>query len=1033
MNSDQIRSYLDDAAEGQRWLAALGVADTRQALRNLVAMAEAGLTVDLMADVADQLGEILPKLSDANMALNNLQRFVGASLNPLSMGALFSRDRMALRILLQIFSTSQHLSDLLVSDTGSYDLLRITEGRPIARDVLTEELASEVEHAASAAQAMEMLRRFKRRETLRIAYGDLIRGQRLEVVTKQISVLADAIVEAAVRFARRALEEKHGVPRSPQGEPARFVVLGMGKLGGEELNYSSDIDLICLYDIDGKCDGRRSTTNKEFFERLVRDVVKLLAESTPLGAAYRVDLRLRPEGSQGPVAISFDAAVRYYNAKGRTWERQAYVKARPVAGDVSLGFELLDELEPWIYQRYLGMADITGIKALKRRIEKRSLSDGEALHDVKNGHGGIRDIEFSIQFLQLLNGVDLPQLRIGNTQEAIANLEQVGCLNGQERAILAENYVFLRKTEHLLQIMFDLQTHLLPRDSKELRKLAIRMGYEDGEGSNARTRFAADYEEKTALNRKILNHLLHDAFADDAETDPEVDLVLDPEPPTERIEEVLGRYGFRDIPQAYRNLMELATEKIRFLSTRRCRMFLASIAQRLLTAISERPDPDSTLTNLCKVSDSVGGKGVLWELFSANQPSLELYVELCASSPYLSGILTTNPGMIDGLMDSLLLDKLPNLPSMRRQLADLTQAAEDIDPILHSFKNAQQLRVGVRDILGKEEITATTAALSHVAEACLEVISQQQYARLVERFGQPMTAEGKPCELVILAMGKFGGGELNYHSDLDLIFLFEADGATRPRRLGRKSVETTTNQHFFGELGQRIIKVASHLGPYGKLYEVDSRLRPTGKSGPLAMSLDAFSRYYDGGGAALWERMALCRARVVYGGSDLTSATKKVVAKAMVGERFRAASVDEIRQMRTRLEESAGKFNLKRGVGGLVDIEFAVQALQLRHGKKHPQVLVASTPAALVALNDHQCLSDDDTQYFLKSYALLRTIEARLRLMNSAARDDLPEDEVDRDKLARLVGYKQGSDLLKDYRRSMRENRKRYAKILASL
>ncbi len=434
----------------------------------------------------------------------------------------------------------------------------------------------------------------------------------------------------------------------------------------------------------------------------------MLTEATDLGSAYRVDLRLRPGGNAGPMAVAYDAAIQYYDVTGRTWERQAMVKARPIAGDLALGREFLEQLEPWIYRQYLSRADITGIKALKRRIEQRTHREGADALNVKTGHGGIRDIEFVIQFLQLLNGGDLPDLRTGNTLEAIRRLEHCGCLTDRERTILEENYAFLRKIEHRLQIMFDLQTHLLPRDQNELRKVAIRLGYADSPAQSALESFESDYKNKTELNRRILDHLLHDAFGDDAATEPESDLVLDPEPAPERIEEVLGRYPFQDIPQAYKNLMELSSEKIRFLSTRRCRHFLAAIAPRLLAAIAKTPDPDFTLINLSKVSDSLGGKGVLWELFSFNPPTLHLYVELCSSSQYLSGILTSNPGMLDELLDSLLLDKLPTRKALDEALFELCRGAEDIDPALHSFKNAQQLRIGVRDILGKEQIEATT-------------------------------------------------------------------------------------------------------------------------------------------------------------------------------------------------------------------------------------------------------------------------------------------------------------------------------------
>src|SRR5262249_27277837 len=484
---------------------------------------------------------------------------------------------------------------------------------------------------------------------------------------------------------------------------------------------------------------------------------KLLTESTDLGVAYRVDLRLRPEGQHGPTVPSMDSALRYYDLSGRTWERQAFVKARAAAGDLDFGQEFLAQLEPWIYRRYLSRADITGIKALKRRIEQKVKSEGADQSNVKTGHGGIRDIEFTIQFLQLLSGGELAELRSGNTLEAIAMLEGGGCLTHQERSILEENYAFLRKTEHRLQMMFDLQTHLLPSSQQELRRLAMRMGYADEPQNPALETFTTDYKQKTRLNRKILDHLLHDAFGEDGQPEPEVDLVLDPDPEPAQISSVIGRYPFRDTHGAYQNLMALAEERIRFLSTRRCRHFLASIAPRLLPAIADLPDPDQTLVNLSKVSDSLGGKGVLWELFSFNPPSLHMYVELCASSPYLSSILISNPGMIDELMDSLVLDKLPSRETLENNLKDLAHGAEDLDLILNSFKNAQVLRVGVRDILGKEDIVATCSALADIAEACLRQITHTEYQKLVTKMGEPMIPEGEqmgqPSEFIVLAMG----------------------------------------------------------------------------------------------------------------------------------------------------------------------------------------------------------------------------------------------------------------------------------------
>jgi glutamate-ammonia-ligase adenylyltransferase len=1042
---------LDDFALAQPWLKGMNLADAKTAHDNLCRIAAAGVTLDLMAHICRQFAATVPSLADPDMALNNLERFIAESRSPMSSAALFERDSEALPNLLQLFSTSQYLSNLLIVDNEAYDLLRITDGQPVARDSLIEELDQEVATLTNKQEVMASLRRFKRREILRIAFGDIIRSQTVATVARQISYLADAIIEVAVRFARRSLEELRGEPQGLKGNRARFVVLALGKLGGVELNYSSDIDLVFFYDLDGQTDAARPISNHEFFERLGCELVKLLSESTNLGIAYRFDLRLRPEGSQGEVCMNFDRALSYYDNKARTWERQAFVKARAVAGDLNLGHTLLKRLETWVYRRFLSRADITGIRGIKQRIERRAETSGQQERDVKTGYGGIRDIEFAIQFLQLLNGGSLPEIRGGNTLEAIANLEKSGCLTNQESLILADNYSMLRKLEHRLQIMFDLQTHMMQEDPDELRKLAIRLGYSDAPEAQALETFQADYLQWTSRNHQILNHLLHDAFEDDQSSEPEVDLVNDPQPSKETIAKVLGKYPFSDIPAAYNNLMALATEKIRFLSTRRCRHFLAAIAPRLLEAIADTPQPDATLVNLSRVSDSLGGKSALWELFSTHRPTLNLYVSLCAACPYLASILTSHPGMIDELMDSLVVDKLPTHVMLEETLADLSRGAEDLEPILHSFKNAQHMRVGVRDMLGKDDIRATHATLSDVAETCLKQIATIEYSNLVEKFGEPTITrpstssledpisqgywnvfadrEGDICEAIILAIGKLGGREPNYHSDLDLVFLYEADGNTVHRTRPNSSKPTTSNAHFFGELGQRIMKVAHHLGPYGRLYEVDPRLRPTGRSGLLAVPLDGFARYFAEGRGQLWERQALCKSRVIVGSPQAAGLAVQAVSRAVFAPGWQPPMADEIRAMRKRLEKTASPHNLKRGKGGTVDTEFVVQMHQLKHGHADPAVRVPGTLDALLALEHGGYLSKDDSEYFQRSYRFQRSVEARIRLMNLTGRHEFPTEENELAKLAYLLGYANPARLVEEADAFTQENRRRFNRL----
>jgi glutamate-ammonia-ligase adenylyltransferase len=1066
---DRLRSCLDDAEAAEPWLRSLCVADLPAARANFQRIADSGVTLDLLMQISEQFTAAAPTLADPDMAINNLERFIAASRNPMATAALFERDPDALPSLLQIFTTSQYLSDLLVADKEAYDLLRMTEGEPVSAAALVDEIVTEVRALGNYAEVLASLRRFKRRETLRIAYGDIVRNQPVETVVRQISYLADAIVQAAVDYAQRHLAPTYGIPLRSDLERSRFCVLALGKLGGAELNYSSDIDLIFLYEQDGQTDARRIVSNQEYFERLSKEIIRLLTEPTDLGVAYRVDLRLRPEGSRAPLCMSFDSTLSYYDVKGRTWERQAFVKARPIAGDLELGSQLLARLEPWIYRKYLSLADITGIKSLKRRIEERTERDDEDARNVKTGHGGIRDIEFVIQFLQLLNGGALPEVRTGNTLDAIARLERAGSLTPDERTKLEDNYNMLRKLEHRLQIMFDLKTHVLPANREELGRVAVRMGYTSSSPSphqagnragatSALDAFQADYLRRTRQNREMLDHLLHNAFPGDSEAEPEVDLVNDPDPTPERIQEVLGRYPFADVPAAYQNLMALATEKIRFLSTRRCRHFLAAIAPRLLAAIARTPEPDTTLVNLSRVSDSLGGKAALWELFSFHPPSLELYVRLCAACPYLADILTSNPGMIDELMDSLLVERLPTLEILEDSLAELCKGAENIDPILHSFKNAEHVRVGVRDVVGKDDIRSTHAALADIAEACLRQIAQREYEKLATKFGVPLigkptdeelansivrrywdhfaSREGDICQPVVLALGKLGGREPNYHSDLDLIFLFEAGGYTKGRSRSMSSntpftsgEDRTINSHFFSEFGQRLIRVCNQLGPFGRLYEVDARLRPTGKSGSLAVSFDAFDRYFAEGPAQLWERQALCKARPVFGTEEARKHAMEIVARAAFDTPWRREFAAEIRQMRLRMEDGASKRNLKRGPGGTVDTEFLVQMLQLKHGAGDSSIRIPGTLDALTALEKGGYLSFDDAEYFRGSYRFQRSIEARIRLMDAAGRHELPGSQRELAKLAYLLGYARPKELVDEALHAFAENRARFTRL----
>lgn len=1003
---EQVLDILNDSADGARWLQSLGVHNVDRALTNLKAIAQSGMTIDLVGGLFEQVEVHLPSVSDPDMALNNLERFVLSVRSPLAVGALLDRDRTALPILLTIFSTSQYLADLLIRDRESYDALRLSEGHPYTRDVLVRDLRNLMESAHDSEAAMILIRRFKHRETLRIAFGDLVAGQRITDVTEQISFVAEAACEAVFSFCYRRLMEKWGEPRLDDGKQCGYAILAMGKLGGQELNYSSDIDLVMVFEGDGDCDGSRSRSNREFFEQLTRDFTKLLNETTRLGVAYRVDLRLRPEGSKGRLCNTIEQMTRYYETKGRTWERQALIKLRPIAGDLQLGELLVQRLRPWVYQRRLTRLGISEIKALKRKIERRAVVEGVERLDVKTGHGGIRDIEFAIQFLQLSYGGH-SDVRTVNTLMAIESLQMAGCLTLEEEMLLSQNYSWLRKLEHRLQIMFDLQTHALPDDQGELRKVAIRMGYQDYFGKTSLEQFSDDLNEVTESNRRILNHLLHDAFSEDGDNEQEVpveaDLVLDEDPGEELIESVFSGHGFADSQRAYKNFCELARESTPFLAPNRCRHFLAAISAKLIQEIANTPDPDATLTSLAGVSEKIGAKGVLWELFHSNTSFLELYVRLCACGDYLTGMLRQNPGMVDELVDSLALESLPQFDWLVEHLAELVRGAEDIEPIVHSFKQAQHLRVGIRDILGRDPIRRKHQTLSDIAQVCLRTVTDHEWGKMVAKFGKPMLESDadRESQLVILGLGKLGGREPNYHSDLDVIFLYEEDGQTRHS----KKQNETSNQHFFGELAARVTKLITFNGPMGRLYEMDSRLRPTGKSGALAISFAEFERYFATGKGQLWERLALCKARVVYGNDDVAKRADELVERALFASGWTDEKKAEVYEMRIRMQDGSQASNLKRGVGGTVDVEFIVQMMQLKHGSDVPAIRVQGTLAALDVLVQKQILSGQDGESLASSYKLLRQVESGLRLMNRTARHDFPSDEQELRKLAYLLRF----------------------------
>lgn len=989
---------MDHAVPDAATLATWGLLDPRAGLGNcsrlVTALGEPG-----WHDLQRVLARILPKAADPDLALTTLVRFLGPEDRQSRLETLLDGRGRGLEQALALFSVSRSFGDLLISHPDSLHLLRPGARRsPPLADLVTS-LVADARLAGDATAQARVFRRFRLRQLLRIGVNDILRDRSLEDVIRDISRVADASIQAAYQLAFERCSTRLGTPMVASGKPARAAIFALGKLGGEELNYSSDLDLLVLHDEEGSTHGsRREIDCSEFFSRVTTEMVQLLASPSDAGLGYRIDLRLRPEGHGGPVTRTIDSAMAYYDRLGRTWERQALIKLRPVAGDADLGAAFVRGIQSFVYRKYLSFSEINEIKVLKRRIERRATGIGNEATDLKTGPGGIRDIEFVIQFLQLLHGGDEPGLRQRSTLVALPALERAGCLTDQEYRVLDDAYRFLRRAEHRLQLLFDLQTHRLPDDADGRERLARRLGFEPTAQRTATDGFLEELEARSRPTRLILEHLLHQSFTEpDEQAEPETDLILDPSMEPETVHEVLSRHGFANTARAHTSLLALAMEPVPFLSTRRCRLFLASIAPALLGALKKAPDPDKALANLERVTASLGARTELWELFRVHPPSLRLVVDLCARSQFLTDLLISNPGMADELLDSLVLDRPPERLELEAELAGLLRGAEDPQPILKSFLDKELLRVGVRDLLGRDDVQRTGESLTNLAEVTLGGIAHVVQATQLARSG-PLYLLGEPhpgavCRWVLLGLGRLGSREMSYHSDLDIILIYE--GPARPAWDRDGSGQADSHQHFT-ELAQAMIRRANSSANFGRLYQVDMRLRPDGRSGALVASLPEFLKHHAANTIdRLWEKLALVRARPVAGDMAFGLETMEAINAQRKSQHWLEDGTQEIVNMRHRLEASRPQGDLKRGPGGLADIEFLAQTLQLKHINQLTGPIEPGTRKALELLATSALLPRAVMDELVQAHEFLSLTLSRLRLAHNRPIDELAQADTD--------------------------------------
>ena len=788
-----------------------------------------------------------------------------------------------------------------------------------------------VQAADSIDTLMAGLRRLRRREMVRIAWRDIAGLADFEESVQDTSDLADAIIAASVDRLHEWQCADLGTPIGHSGEPLQLVVLALGKLGASELNFSSDIDLMFTFPENGQTEGgRRSVDNDRFFLQLARKLMKVLGESTADGFVYRVDMRLRPFGSQGPLVLSFDALEEYYQTHGRDWERYALIRARAVSGDMVLAAELLERLRPFVYRRYIDFGTLQSLRSLKAVMEQEVARKGME-HSVKHGPGGIREVEFTAQAFQMVRGGRTPALRYRRLLTVLERLGELELLPAHAVESLSAAYRFLRSAEHRLQQVDDRQEHMLPLDESGRARIAAAMGYADWEA----------FAERLAHHRRNVDEQFAQVFGEERGTDAEgagdpLGTLL-----AESTDEATGvalleEAGFTAAREAwsilarYRNTIALKMPDA--LAHER----LVRLMPDLLRAVATRNDAPSALERVMAVVESVAKRSVYLALLAERSIALSQFVQLCAASPWIAQLLGRHPVLFDELLDPrtlyapLAADELDEDIAARLNALDDPDREHEMD-CLRQSKQANVLRVAAADISRRIPLMVVSDHLTWIAEAVLRAAMAMAWRDITARHGRPetMPQDAAFAPYAVIAYGKLGGIELGYGSDLDLVFVHDDDSSAMTT--GSKPIDLAT---FYARLTQRLIHILTTMTPQGALYDVDPRLRPDGAKGVLVNTLDGIGEYLREK-AWTWEQQALVRARAVAGDQELGRRFADLRRDILLRDRDGETLRDEVRTMRERMRtelgsQRSGRFDLKQDRGGVADIEFMVQYGTLR-------------------------------------------------------------------------------------------------------
>jgi len=847
----------------------------------------------------------------------------------------------------------------------------------------TEQYESRVAIAPTVEAAQLLLREWRRREMLRIAWRDISGSAAVTQTLQAVSDLADACIRAAAQAAQLHLRPVFGTPRGAAGADSQFIVLGMGKLGGRELNFSSDIDLVFLFSAAGETDGPRPLDNEEYFNRLGREIIRLLNVRNADGFVFRVDMRLRPFGESGPLVVSLASLESYLQEHGRDWERYAWIKARPIVGAAVYQPAYEEFVRPFVYRRYLDFGVFESLRNMKALIV-REVARRDLEQHLKLGSGGIREIEFIVQSMQLVRGGSDRRLQNASLLTVLPLLAGSKLISVENIAELTEAYLVLRKAENALQIIRDEQTHTLPRDAADRARLALNMGLVNWNAAlelieSTRGKVAAQFEA-----------LLFGA-ADAQRRDEDIGVAwLDSD--NAKIAEELRQGGFPDseVPAvsaelesfrsaaAYRRLDEAGHRR------------LYVIVARLLKSAAQHAAPATVVQRVLRVLEAIGARASYLALLKEQPPALDRLIEICAISGFLARQIADFPLLLDELIDAKAFDELPSRAGFCSELAARTERLSPGDPerqveALRQFQKVAVFSVALADLTSRLPLMRVSDRLTDIAELIVQRCMDLAWQQMTEAYGIPLCGDDaarlRPVAVAVAGYGKLGGLELGYASDLDLVFLHDSTGSIQ-LTTGEKPLD---NGIFFLRLGQRIVHLLTMHSAAGRLYEVDMRLRPNGKGGFLMTGIDAFQRYQREE-AWTWEHQALLRARAVAGDAGLCAefeaVRRRILTLAVRRDTLRADVRDMRLRMRRELSRSAPKqFDIKQDAGGIADIEFLVQYWVLAAADKHPQLLAFSDNIRqLEGLAQAGMLDAETAQWLKDAYISYRSVLHHLSL-----------------------------------------------------